>query len=97
MNEMRRGKGEVKLARTLLQGLKHRAEQGRQRTPSVSCPEQQKRQQRGRGQGGVSALAACTTAAKKKAAPSPEPVHKSAAGLDRMTYPGRELLGPARQ
>ena len=86
--------------RTLLQGLKHRAEQGRQRTPSVSCPEQQKRQPRGRGQGGVSARrrqAASTTAAKRKAAPSPEPVHKSAAGLDRMTYPGRELLGPARQ
>src|SRR5208337_5299988 len=28
-----------KLARTLLQGLKRRAEQGRQRTPGISCPE----------------------------------------------------------
>ena len=55
MNEMRRGKREAKLARTPLQGLKHRAEQGRQRTPGISCPEKQKRQPRGRGQGGVSA------------------------------------------
>jgi hypothetical protein len=40
VDEMRSRKGETKLPLTLFQGLKRRAEQGRQRTSGIGCPEQ---------------------------------------------------------